>query len=280
MKTSIKVILTVLAFNFGNLHANSEEPREEVIVKIMDDYVKKVDGLEIDWPKSVAETARVARTQGGTEGFFLSFVVRGTQSAISTPLDLLKHGFTHHEAINSISKDADYEFTWPSGASQPDGSWSVTVSVRPRPALVLAEPRWETDLSKISEPPIDALTGKTHQGVQIGLWTEKSIYVGTEIRNVWRLVRNDRSSDITIGVGGSLYRNSFVYVTSNGEEIAKLPLNGGIDGIVNPTHIAGGLSQQLAMLPSGAYQLIWKTETHESNSITIEIKAGEQLHAP
>ena len=144
------------------------------------------------------------------------------------------------------------------------------------PALVMAEPKCQADLSKISRPPTDTPTGQKHQGVQIGLWTEKAVYVGAEIRNVWIIARDDRSSDITIGVGGSLYRNSFVYVTSNNVDIAKFPLDGGIDGMVNPTSVAGGLSQQLAILPCGTYNLIWKTATHESNTITIEIKAGEQ----
>ena len=142
------------------------------------------------------------------------------------------------------------------------------------PALILAAPKPETDLLKISEPPIDARTGQKHEGVQIALWTEKPVYVGAEIRNVWMFARKDRDSSITIGVGGSLFKNSFLYITRDSKEVAKFPLNGGFDGIVNPTHVAGGLSGMLATLPSGTYELIWKTDTHQSNPIVIEIKSG------
>ena len=142
------------------------------------------------------------------------------------------------------------------------------------PALVCATP--EPDLSEIPGPPTDAPIGEKHDGVQIGLWTEKPVYEGNEIRNVWRLVRNDRSSGITIGVGGSLFKNSFLYITAANKEVAKIPMGGGIDGIVNPTRSSGGLSGYLGMLPTGTYQLNWKTETHKSNTITIEIKNGEQ----
>lgn len=145
------------------------------------------------------------------------------------------------------------------------------------PALVIAAPKAETDLSKVSEPPADAPTGKELDGVQIGLWTEKTVYKGNEIRNVWRLARNDRSSGITIGVGGSLFKNSVLYITAANKEVTRIPMGGGIDGIVNPTRTSGGLSGHLEMLPAGTYQLNWKTETHKSNTITIEIKNGEQV---
>lgn len=141
------------------------------------------------------------------------------------------------------------------------------------PSLICASPN--ADFSKIVEPPGDAPTGKKQDGVQIGLWTEKAAYEGNEIRNVWLIARNDRSSSITIGVGGSLYSGSYLFVTTSDEEVAKIPIGGGIDGIVNPTGISGGLSGQLATLPVGTYQFIWKTATHESNSIEIEIKPGE-----
>jgi len=42
--------------------------------------------------------------------------------------------------------------------------------------------------------------------------------------------------------------------------------------MVNPASRAGGISEILANLPSGIYQLIWKTSTVESNTITIEIR--------
>ncbi|MEM8953405.1 MAG: hypothetical protein AAGD22_04555 [Verrucomicrobiota bacterium] len=142
------------------------------------------------------------------------------------------------------------------------------------PALIWATPN--ADLAKVVEPPRDAPTGEAQDGVQIGLWTEKAEYEGNEIRNVWTIARNDRSSSITIGVGGSLYSGSYLFVTKSDEKIAKFPIGGGVDGIVNPTSIFCGLSGKLATLPAGTYQLLWKTDTHESNLIEVEIKPGGQ----
>ncbi|OYV05664.1 MAG: hypothetical protein CFE26_10385 [Verrucomicrobiales bacterium VVV1] len=144
------------------------------------------------------------------------------------------------------------------------------------PLLLLAEPKLNTDISKISEPPREAPVGKLHKGVEIGLWTENRIYGGTKIRNVWMHARKDKDSTITFGVGGSRYKNSFLHITSNGKEIDKIPLSGPLDGMVDPTSSAAGLSGFLAKLPSGTYQLIWKTDTHWSNAITVEIRNGEQ----
>lgn len=148
------------------------------------------------------------------------------------------------------------------------------------PLIVLAEPSAEIDLSKMAAPPEDAPMGEEHKGIQIGLWTERSVYGGAEIRNVWSLTRNDRTSGITTGVGGKLYSNSFLYVTSNEKVVAKITLNGGIDGMVNPTGTQGGLSASMATLPNGVYQLTWKTDTHISNTLTIEIRKSEARGAP
>ena len=53
------------------------------------------------------------------------------------------------------------------------------------PGFTWAEPSTEVDFSKITEPPLDAVpAGQKRSGVQIGLWTEKPVYDGTEIRNV------------------------------------------------------------------------------------------------
>ena len=139
-------------------------------------------------------------------------------------------------------------------------------------APVCAAPEPKPDWSELLEPPADAPAGEKHDGVQIGLWTEKPVYEGNEIRNVWMLARSDRSSAITIGVGGSLFQDSFLYITSNDKNVAKIPLNGGIDGIVNPTEFCGGLSGLLAKLPLGKYELIWRTGAFTSNRIVIEIK--------
>jgi len=128
------------------------------------------------------------------------------------------------------------------------------------------------DFLKLPSPPADALAGQSVDGVQIGLWTEKSVYRGNEIRNVWMLDRNDRSSATTIGVGGNLFDHSFLHVSSKHVVVAELPVGSGIDGMVNPASRAGGISEILANLPSGIYQLIWKTSTVESNTITIEIR--------
>lgn len=164
-------------------------------------------------------------------------------------------------------------------ASKMKNAFHILAGLLIIPALVWAEPESKTDFSKISEPPMNAPTGQKHEGVQIGLWTEKLVYDGDEIRNVWMLARSDRSSDIIIGVGGSLFKNSFLYITSDDKNVLKLPLDGGIDGIVNPSSIAGGLSGKMAKLPSGRYQLTWKTELLISNTITIEIKKAEQAES-
>ena len=92
--------------------------------------------------------------------------------------------------------------------------------------LVWAETLTATDLSKISEPPMDTPAGQKHDGVQIGLWTEKPVYQGSEIRNLWMLARKNSDSAIAIGVGGSLFKDSFLYITSNDKEVAKIPLRG------------------------------------------------------
>ena len=133
-------------------------------------------------------------------------------------------------------------------------------------------PKPKSNLSKIPTPPTDAATGKKHQGVQIGLWTEKLVYKRDEIRNVWTLARNDSNTGTTIGPGGSLYKNSFLYITSKGEQVAKLPLSGGVDGMVNPITIRGGISSMISKLPKGSYKLVWRTESLTSNAISIDLK--------
>jgi len=139
-------------------------------------------------------------------------------------------------------------------------------------ALVLGTcPASATDLVDLPSPPADAPAGQKLDGIQIGLWTEKSVYHGNEIRNVWRFALSDRKSGVTIGVGGNLYEHSFLYISRDGVVIATLPMTAGIDGIVNPTSTAGGISGMLSDLPSGTYHLVWKTNAFESNTIVIEI---------
>lgn len=126
--------------------------------------------------------------------------------------------------------------------------------------------------SELPNPPDEAACGQKVDGIQIGLWTEKSVYRGNEVRNVWMFARTDRSSPTTIGVGGNLFEHSFLYISSKNVVVATLPLDGGIDGILNPTSMAGGISGMLADLPRGTYQLVWKTDMFESNTIAIEIE--------
>jgi hypothetical protein len=135
MKASYQTILTVLVLICSLQAVSAEREQAEVAAKAIVDYTGKIDGLNIDWSKSIAETAEAARKHAGEKGIFLAFVLKGEQAAIMPPLALLSHGHTHHEAINSTIKNADYEFIWPAAESNPDGSWKVTVFVRPRKFL-------------------------------------------------------------------------------------------------------------------------------------------------
>jgi hypothetical protein len=135
MKASYQTILTVLVLICSLQAASAEREQAEVAAKALVDYTGKIDGLNIDWSKSIAETAEAARKHAGEEGIFLAFVLKGERAAIMPPLALLSHGHTHDEAINSTIKNADYEFIWPAAEINPDGSWKVTVFVRPRKFL-------------------------------------------------------------------------------------------------------------------------------------------------
>lgn len=72
-------------------------------------------------------------------------------------------------------------------------------------------PATATDFLDLPSPPDNAPAGQKLEGIQIGLWTEKSVYRRNEIRNVWRFALSDRKSGITIGVGGNLYERSPLY---------------------------------------------------------------------
>lgn len=152
-------------------------------------------------------------------------------------------------------------------------SWGNFLSASLLLVLVLGlDSAKATEYVDMPSPPDNAPAGQKLDGIQIGLWTEKSVYRSNEIRNVWRFARSDRVSAITIGVGGNLYEDSFLYIFSDGEVLAKLPMTAGMDGISNPTSTAGGISEILSDLPSGAYQLVWKTKTCDSNTIAFEIR--------
>jgi len=117
------------------VRSTAEILREEAIAEAMIQYVEKVEGLDINWSLSIAETAKVARKRASEEGVFLAFLIEGNQTVITPPSALLKHGHTHHEAINSTIEGANYEFIWPAAGLNPDGSWKVIVFVRPRKPL-------------------------------------------------------------------------------------------------------------------------------------------------
>ncbi|MEZ5326327.1 MAG: hypothetical protein R3F19_14855 [Verrucomicrobiales bacterium] len=128
------------------------------------------------------------------------------------------------------------------------------------------------DFSKLQAPPMEAVAGKTQDGIQIGLWTEKAIYHGDEIRNIWIIARKKGTSNTTIGVGGNLFRESFLYIYRDGIEVKKIPQQGGSDGVRDAIGFSGGISSFLNGLPNGTYQMIWKTEQFASNSITVTFK--------
>ena len=151
-------------------------------------------------------------------------------------------------------------------------NYILTVAALATACSLQAESLTDKALRDLPEPPEDARAGAVSNGVQIGVWSQKSTYSGEEIRNIWTIARKTRPSPITIGVGGNLYKDSFLYVTMNNKVIAKLPVNGGIDGMVDPIHSAGGRWQQLAKLPTGDYQLQWKTDKLESNTLNIKIR--------
>jgi hypothetical protein len=138
----------------------------------------------------------------------------------------------------------------------------------------------EEAVDKLPSPPADAKAGVIHDGVQIGLWTQKENFTGDEIRNVWIFARKTRSSAITIGVGGRLYKDSFLYITDATKKVTKIPAKGPVDGMVDPSAFAGGISGWLAKLPKGTYDLVWKTEKFKSNTLRINIQNGEPGDAP
>lgn len=129
-----------------------------------------------------------------------------------------------------------------------------------------------TDFSKLASPPDNAIAGEMHDGIQIGLWTEKPVYQNNELRNIWIFARKNGDSNVTIGVGGSLFEDSYLYIYHNDKEVRKSPIDGGIDGMVNPSYFARGISGFFDDLSEGNYKLVWKTNKFESNAITIAIK--------
>lgn len=139
--------------------------------------------------------------------------------------------------------------------------------------VVHAESPGEKNFHQLPSPPHNTQAGPTHDGIEIGLWTEKSQYAGNEIRNVWIFARKKQGSATTIGVGGSLYKESFLYITdSRNKKTSKIPIGGGVDGAPDGSLYAGGISGSLANLPAGNYKLIWKTEKWVSNTIQITIE--------
>jgi hypothetical protein len=127
------------------------------------------------------------------------------------------------------------------------------------------------EIVSISEPPLDTTYGKEHQGIKTGLWTQKTSYVKHELINVWILARKTSDSMNSFGVGGNLYKNSFVYIYVKDKEFSKKPIGAPFGGMANPSSFKGGISSQLADLPVGQYKLIWKTDLSESNPIEITI---------
>jgi hypothetical protein len=150
--------------------------------------------------------------------------------------------------------------------------WIITIAVFSAALLLKAETLYEKARHDLPEPPSDAQAGVEHDGVQIGLWTQKATYSGDEIRNVWIFARKKGDSDISIGVGGNLFKESFIYITDKDEVVTKIPVGGGSDGPVDASYIGGGISDRLTKLPAGDYELVWKTDKFESNILKINIK--------
>ena len=148
----------------------------------------------------------------------------------------------------------------------------ITIAVFSAALLLKADTLYEKAHQNLPEPPSDAQAGVEHDGVQIGLWTQKAIYSGDEIRNVWIFARKKGDSDISIGVGGNLYKESFIYITNKDKLVTKIPMGGACDGNTYPSEVAGGISDWLAKLPAGDYELVWKTDKFESNGLQINIK--------
>ena len=80
------------------------------------------------------------------------------------------------------------------------------------------------------------------------------------------------TSNTTIGVGGNLFRESFLNIYRDGIEVKKIPQHGGSDGVRDAIGFSGGISSCLDGLPNVTYQMIWKTEQFVSNSITVTFK--------
>jgi len=134
MKKAYQIILVVLACSCAQHLNSSPFSQEEAVANVMVNYVKRVNGLSINWAKSISDTARIARSYDKKTRVVLAFFIEGDESAISPPADLLNpnHSLTHHEAINSTLEDSDYEFIWPAAAIDPERKWNVTVLVRLR----------------------------------------------------------------------------------------------------------------------------------------------------
>jgi len=138
--------------------------------------------------------------------------------------------------------------------------------------MLLSVNAFSAKLDDLPMPSLNAEAGSLYEGVRLGLWTEKKIYAGEEIRNVWLFARKEHISMITIGVGGNLYTDSFLYITDAGMNTIKIPIGGGIDGMTNPDASYHGISRRLADLAKGSYSLVWKTNKLKSNTIRIEIQ--------
>ncbi len=127
-------------------------------------------------------------------------------------------------------------------------------------------------LEALPSPPFDAKAGQSLHGVEIGLWSQKKQYKDNEIRNIWIFARKKDHSGVTIGVGGDLFRRSIVYVTRVNGDTKKIPIDGGIDGMKNPSEYYGCIANSLKALPRGTYSLVWKTDQFESNRLNISIQ--------
>ena len=121
----------------------------------------------------------------------------------------------------------------------------------------------------LEEPPDNALYGVEREGVQVGIWSQKAIYSGTEPRNVWLFIRRKRNSMISVA---EIYKDSRVSISDANGLSATIPVGAPVDGMVNWTYQAGGISESLAKLSVGDYELVWKTGDFISNRIKLKIQ--------
>jgi len=131
------------------------------------------------------------------------------------------------------------------------------------------------DLVKVSQlegqtrPPANAPIGERIGGAQIGVWTNDAYCPQGKAAKFWVYAKSKGRGLINVSSrGGDLYRDSYLYIYNNYNEVARVPVS--TEGLNEKGYSAGGFALP-ANLPKGLYTIQWRTAKLESNAIDIEI---------